>query len=94
MEPTSKTKPSRYFQIAAIALVIAIPVFGLGKFLDSSLQGKTLWDWLNLLLVPLFLAGGFVILSRSQQAAEQRMIPKRGNQFSEKIMRRQRKRLS
>lgn len=74
MEPTSKTKPSRYFQIAAIALVIAIPVFGLGKFLDSSLQGKTLWDWLNLLLVPLFLAGGFVILSRSQQAAEQRSI--------------------
>jgi uncharacterized protein YjbI with pentapeptide repeats len=73
MEPTSKTKPTRYFQIAGIALIIAIPVLGLagfGKFLDRSLQAKTLWDWMNLLLVPIFLVGGFVFLSRSQRANE------------------------
>ena len=77
MEPTSKTKPSRYFQIAGIALIIASPILGLaefGKFLDSSLQSKTLWDWMNLLLVPLFLAGGFVFLSRSQRTKEPRDI--------------------
>jgi uncharacterized protein YjbI with pentapeptide repeats len=75
MEPTSKTKPTRYVRYAGIALFIAIPILGLtgfGELLDSSLQNKTLWDWMDLLLVPLFLAGGFVILSRSQQASERR----------------------
>ncbi|HSJ88834.1 MAG TPA: pentapeptide repeat-containing protein [Anaerolineales bacterium] len=74
MEPLLNTKPSRYFQVAGIALIIAIPVLGLaglGKYIDSSLQSKTLWDWMNLLLVPLFLAGGFVFLSRSQRTDEE-----------------------
>ena len=77
MESTSKTKTSRYFEIAGIALMIAIPILGVagfGKYLDSSLQSKTLWDWLNLLLAPLFLVGGFVLLSRSQQGNEPRNI--------------------
>jgi len=75
MEPTSKTKQTRYFKYTGIALFIAVPVLGMtgfGALLDSSLQTKTLWDWMDLLLVPLFLAGGFVMLSRSQQASERR----------------------
>ncbi len=50
---------------------------GLGSYIpptkDSNFQrGKTLWDWLQLLIVPLVLAVGGFWLSQMQKTTEQR----------------------
>lgn len=37
---------------------------------SESLQVKTLWDWMDLLLVPLFIATGALLLSRTQRLTE------------------------
>jgi uncharacterized protein YjbI with pentapeptide repeats len=86
MEPTLKTKLSNYSKIAGIMLLIALPLTGLairgysvpwtgfGKSLDGSLQAKTLWDWMDLLLVPLFLAGGILLLNRSRRDMERQHV--------------------
>jgi uncharacterized protein YjbI with pentapeptide repeats len=36
----------------------------------EALGAKTLWDWMDLLLVPLFIAAGAVVLNRSQRISE------------------------
>lgn len=43
---------------------------GLGKALFESLQAKSLWDWIDLLLLPLILVGSFLLLSRSRRNTE------------------------
>ncbi|MGE5375104.1 MAG: pentapeptide repeat-containing protein [Bacteroidota bacterium] len=43
---------------------------GFGKTVISSLETKTFWDWLDLLLLPLILAGGTLLLSRSRRNTE------------------------
>ncbi len=37
---------------------------------SETLQVKTLWDWMDLLLVPLFIATGALLLSRTQRVTE------------------------
>jgi uncharacterized protein YjbI with pentapeptide repeats len=37
---------------------------------NAALQVKTLWDWMDLLLVPLFIATGALLLSRTQRVTE------------------------
>lgn len=37
---------------------------------NATLQVKTLWDWMDLLLVPLFIATGALLLSRTQRVTE------------------------
>ena len=43
---------------------------GFGETADGSTQAKTLWDWMGLLLLPLFLAGGALLLNRSRHENE------------------------
>lgn len=77
METKMKTK-LRYWKNSSFALIIPGLVWliiqgysvGWTGFGKTELQVKTLWDWMNLLLVPLILAGSVVLISRSQQAAE------------------------
>jgi hypothetical protein len=43
---------------------------GLAKAVITSLQTKTFWDWLDLLLLPLVLASGLLLLITSRQQIE------------------------
>ena len=45
---------------------------GLGRTILASLQTKTLWDWMELLLLPLALAGGLLLLNMSRRIGERR----------------------
>jgi Pentapeptide repeats (8 copies) len=59
---------------AAVALVLII-VIVLGYRLTwgwTGLPGKTLWDWLQLLVIPVALAGLAFLLNSSQSSREQR----------------------
>ncbi|HJR79081.1 MAG TPA: pentapeptide repeat-containing protein [Anaerolineales bacterium] len=81
MERTWKRKLLRFLTVTGIVLV-SVSAFlylamqgysvgwtGFGKPAEAgtAVQGKTLWDWMDLLLVPLFLAGGALILRRSER---------------------------
>ena len=82
METTLKTRLAGLMKIMGIALSItcvfvwlamqgySIGWTGFGKPADNALQAKTLWDWMNLLLVPLFLAGSVLLLNRSKRDVE------------------------
>lgn len=81
MGSTFKTRLPGYLRIAGIVLFIgyafiwlamrgySVQWTGFGKPLDST-QAKTLWDWMNLLLVPVSLAGGVLLLNRSRHDHE------------------------
>ena len=42
----------------------------LGKTWIGAVQSKTIWDWMDLLLLPLLLAGGVLLWKRSQRDTE------------------------
>lgn len=44
---------------------------------NTGFETKTLWDWMELLLIPLFLAGGAFYLERSERAVERRIAKER-----------------
>jgi uncharacterized protein YjbI with pentapeptide repeats len=43
---------------------------GFGKAVIASLEAKNFWDWMDLLLLPLVLAGGILLLTRSRRQME------------------------
>lgn len=84
MEPRLKTKLLHYLKISGILLLSAsvltglviqgysAPWTGFGKPVDGPAQAKTLWNWIELLLLPLLVAGGIFLLHRSQRGTEGR----------------------
>jgi uncharacterized protein YjbI with pentapeptide repeats len=58
--------------VGAIALIIIGYRFDWTGFNGNNKSGKTLWDWLQLLIVPLVLAIGGFSLSQMQKTIEQR----------------------
>lgn len=88
MQSTWKTK-IRYIRPASI-LLLGIPVVvwvmiqgysaawtGFANPSGEALGARTLWDWMDLLLVPLFIAAGAVLLSRSQRFSERQRAKER-----------------
>lgn len=79
MEPKLKTRLLHYLRITVTVLLFttiltafAIQGYsaswtGFGRPASDLLQAKTLWNWLELLLLPLLLAGGLWLLNRSQR---------------------------
>ena len=76
---TLKTRLITFLRIAGIALVVTYTLVwlamqgyaaawtGFGQSANGILQAKTLWDWMNLLLIPSILAGGVFFLNRSKR---------------------------
>jgi hypothetical protein len=59
--------------VVAIVLVVVIALIVVGyRFGWTGFTGKTLWDWLQLLIVPLALAIGGFWLSQIQKTTEER----------------------
>lgn len=88
MERSLKSRLLRFSRITSIVLLTASALiwvamqgysvgwtgFGKPANADQFMQAKTLWDWMDLLLVPLFLAGGALLLHRSERdRARQRL---------------------
>lgn len=89
MEPTLKTKLPRFLKQAGIVLLVASAFIwivrqgysmewtGFGKPVAGFPQAKMLWEWMELLLVPLVLTGGLVLLNRSGRDTERRRAEER-----------------
>jgi len=53
---------------------------GFGDFTKPTsdfIRGKTLWDWMELFLIPIFLASGAFLLNRSERQSENRRVEER-----------------
>jgi uncharacterized protein YjbI with pentapeptide repeats len=82
MEPALKTKQPGFLRRTGLLLLFASALVwlgvqgysaewtGFGKPLDGPAQAKTLWDWMDLLLIPLILAGSAFLLNRSARETE------------------------
>ena len=64
------------FLILVLSLIVGgyfVPIFGFGDYISPSGEferGKTIWDWLELLIIPLALAGGAYYLNKEEKELE------------------------
>ena len=84
METMLKTRKPGSLKLAVAVPLITPAVFWLsthkltldwtafGNTVIASLQTKTVWDWMELLLLPLVLLGGVLLLTRSRRQIESR----------------------
>src|SRR5437588_11559739 len=69
--------------VVAIILVVTIVLIIIGYRFDwtgfngNNKSGKTLWDWLQLLIIPSVLAGGGIWLNQIQKDREQKTTEQR-----------------
>jgi uncharacterized protein YjbI with pentapeptide repeats len=88
METTLKTKIRQIRPTSILLLSIPAVVWltmqgytaawtGFAAPEGAALGAKTLWDWMDLLLVPLFIAAGALLLNRSQRTSERQRAKER-----------------
>jgi uncharacterized protein YjbI with pentapeptide repeats len=86
MEPLLKTKLLRYlgttsFVLAGVVAFTWLLIRGYSAtwtgFGKPALQAKTLWDWMQLLLVPLFLAAAALVVRTSQRDNSRQRLEER-----------------
>jgi uncharacterized protein YjbI with pentapeptide repeats len=89
MEPILKTRLLRFLRTASMMLVVAPALLwmgmqgysmewtGFGKPSGEFMQAKMLWDWMDLLLMPLVLAVGVILLNRSGRETERQRAEER-----------------
>jgi len=63
--------------VGLIVFLIAQAVLFFYTIPESGFSGKTLWDWMELLLIPMLLAAGAFSLNRSERVSERRRIEER-----------------
>jgi hypothetical protein len=63
--------------LTAILIFLAGDYAGLGIFSWAGVRGKTLWDWLQLLIIPAVLAGAAWWLQRAERRAERQTSEER-----------------
>jgi uncharacterized protein YjbI with pentapeptide repeats len=59
--------------VAALAYILSETI----RAKNTGFEAKTLWDWMELLIIPLFLAGGAFFLNRSESAVDRRIADER-----------------
>ena len=68
------------YRIASAILIFSVLSFILiqtARARNTGFETKTLWDWLELLVIPVFLAGGAFYLNRSERAVEREIATDR-----------------
>src|SRR5213592_265877 len=60
--------------VLVIALLVVIALAYIFNVNVPGLRGKTLWDWLQLLIIPAVLAGGGLWFNQMQKNREQQAI--------------------
>lgn len=92
MKPKLTTRILRYLLIASVIIALAyaltwtvlqgysFPWTGFGDYTkpDSDfVRGKTLWDWMQLFIIPIFLSIGVFFLNRSERVSERQRSEER-----------------
>jgi uncharacterized protein YjbI with pentapeptide repeats len=92
MKPKLTTKILKYLLIASVAIAVAYaliwtvlqgysaPWTGFGDYTKPSsdfVRGKTLWDWIQLFIIPLVGSIGIFLLNRSEREGERRRAEER-----------------
>src|SRR5258706_13159532 len=75
-----KSRWKQYLLYASLIIVGGSFVFILietVKAKNTGFETKTLWDWMQLLIIPLFLAGGAFFLNRSERKTEREIAKDR-----------------
>lgn len=92
MKPKLTTRILRYLLIASVIIALAytliwtvlqgysFPWTGFADFTKPNsdfVRGKTLWDWLQLFIIPIFLSIGVFLLNRSERDGERQRSEER-----------------
>jgi len=67
------TRWKRYLLYVSLIIVVGVLIYFLVETVrakNTGFETKTLWDWMELLIIPLFLAGGAFFLNRSEHSVE------------------------
>ena len=94
MKPNYRTWTGKYLliSVAAIVIISALVLWGysatwtgFGDFTkpDGELvRGKTLWDWMQLFIIPIFLSIGLFLLNRSERNSEREIATDRQHEMA------------
>lgn len=66
-----------YLLFAGLGVLVLFILFQTIRAKNTGFETKTLWDWMELLIIPLVLAGGAFFLNRSERAVERQIAGKR-----------------
>lgn len=75
-----KTHWKKYLLYASLIIVGGCLIFILVETVrakNTGFEAKTLWDWMELLIIPLVLAGGVFFLNRSEKEIERKSVEDR-----------------
>lgn len=67
----------KYLLYASIVIVGGFIFFETIRLKNTGFEGKTLWDWMELLIIPAVLAGGAFFLNRSERKTEREIATDR-----------------
>lgn len=67
----------KYLLYASIVIVGGFILFETIRLRNTGFEGKTLWDWMELLIIPLVLAVGAFFLNRSERETEREIATDR-----------------
>jgi len=94
MKPKLTTRILKYLLITSVAIAVATaliwiilqgysaPWTGFADFTKPNsdfTRGKTLWDWMQLFIIPIFLSVGVFFLNRSERESERQRAEERTN---------------
>jgi uncharacterized protein YjbI with pentapeptide repeats len=94
MKPRLTTRILKYILIASVVIAIAIALLwvglqgysmvwtGFGDFQKPNsdfVRGKTLWDWMQLFIIPIFLSVGVFLLNLSERNSERKRAEERSS---------------
>jgi hypothetical protein len=67
----------KYLLYASIVIVGGFILFETARLKNTGFEGKSLWDWMELLIIPTVLAGGAFFLNRSERNTEREIATDR-----------------
>ncbi len=67
----------KYLLYASIVIVGGFILFETLRLKNTGFEGKSLWDWMELLIIPAVLAGGAFFLNRSERNTEREIAADR-----------------
>lgn len=91
MEPSQDTETTKWWQgelgrLAVLSIVFVAAIILLYQTKWSGLQGKNVWDWMDLIIVPLVLASGGLLLRRIEDQRTEREEAREKQQAREGLM--------
>ena len=67
----------KYLLYASIVIVGGVILFETIRLKNTGFEGKSLWEWMELLIIPAVLAGGAFYLNRSERSVERQIAEDR-----------------